>query len=386
MLSVIGTVCCESDRLHFILLDRLYFRTRFHMYLSVMKMRVKNTLKSAIEVLPSDVKRSINMLPENVRCEIREILLRVGKPVLLSCGEHLFYLRNYGRVGELPSPDSIIVSDDMMRRTFMSMCDDSVYSYMDNITSGFLTLPGGSRVGVCGRFVSTVPGKRSVRDISSLSIRIACDYSGAADDLIRLYAKSGIGNTIVVGPPCSGKTTFLRDLCRELSSGITGNNCKISLIDERSEISGAISGKAFFDVGVNTDVYLNYSKSEAIVMSVRTMSPDVIIFDEIGTEKEVLAVREGMNSGVDFIFSLHAHSKAELMRKEQYKLLSAFADIKYLVFLTRDKPGKIDGILVKDENGNFIDDGSNGILCWNRGEKPRIQKTSGFDGNEEIAS
>lgn len=356
------------------------------MYLSVMKMKVKNTLRSAVEVLPADVKRSINMLPENVRCSIREILLRGGKPVLLSCEGRVLYLRNYGRVGELPSPDSIVMSDEMMRRTFMSMCDDSVYSYMDNITSGFLTLPGGSRVGVCGRFVSTVPGKRSVRDISSLSIRIACDYSGLTDDLMRIYAMRGLGTTVVVGPPCSGKTTFLRDLCRELSSGVLGSTCKVSLIDERSEISGAMSGKTFFDVGVNTDVYLNYAKSEAIVMSVRTMSPDVIVFDEIGTEKEVLAVREGMNSGVDFIFSLHANSQSELMRKEQYKQLCDFVDIRYLVFLTRDNPGKIDRILVKDEDGNFIDNCNDGILRWSRGEKPRIQKASGFNRSEEIAS
>lgn len=386
MQSVIGTVCCESDRLYFILLVRSYFRTRFHMYLSVMKMRIKNTLRTAIEVLPSDVKRSINMLPENVQFEIREILLRVGKPVLLTCNGNVLYLRNYGRVGELPSPDSIVMSDDMMKRTFMNMCDDSVYSYMDNISSGFLTLPGGSRVGVCGRFVSTVPGKKSVRDISSLSIRIARDYVGIADDLMFLYKKQGIGNTVIVGPPCSGKTTFLRDLCRELSSGDAENNCKVSLIDERSEISGAISGKAFFDVGVNTDVYLNYSKSEAIVMSVRTMSPDVIVFDEIGTEQEVLAVREGMNSGVSFIFSLHAKTETELLRKEQYKLLCKFADIRYLVFLKRENPGKIDRILVKDEDSNFIDNGSNGILCWNNGEKPRISESSRFVRDEEIAS
>ncbi len=356
------------------------------MYLSVMKMKVKNTLRSAVEVLPADVKRSINMLSENVRCEIREILLRVGKPVLLSCQGRVLYLRNYGRVGELPSPDSIVMSDEMMRRTFMSMCDDSVYSYMDNITSGFLTLPGGSRVGVCGRFVSTVPGKRTVRDISSLSIRIACDYSGLADALMRVYAMRGLGTTVVVGPPCSGKTTFLRDLCRELSSGSLGSNRKVSLIDERSEISGAMSGKASFDVGVNTDIYLNYSKSEAIIMSVRTMSPDVIVFDEIGTEREVLAVREGMNSGVNFIFSLHAHSMTELMRKEQYKQLCEFTDIRYLVFMTRENPGRIDRILVKDENGNFIDDNCDGTLRWDRGEEPRVSATSSFDRTKAIAS
>ncbi len=356
------------------------------MYLSVMKMKVKNTLRSALEVLPADVKRSIDMLPEDVRGSIREILLRIGKPVLLSCEGRVLYLRNYGRVGELPSSDSIVMNEDMMRRTFMCMCDDSVYSYMDNITSGFLTLPGGSRVGVCGRFVSTVPGKRSVRDISSLSVRIACDYTGLTGPLMRLYALHGLGTTVVVGAPCSGKTTFLRDLCRQLSSGTLGDSCKVSLIDERSEISGAISGKTFFDVGVNTDVYLNYSKSEAILMSVRTMSPDVIIFDELGSRNEVFAVREGMNSGVHFIFSLHADSEAELHRKEQYKQLCAITDIRYLVFLDRERPGVIDRILVKDEDGNFVNGYSDCVLHWDRGETARVSKVTGFDGSEEIAS
>lgn len=356
------------------------------MYLSVMKMKVKNTLRSAVEILPADVKRSINMLPEDMQSSIREILLRVGKPVLLSCEEGVLYLRHYGRVGELPSPDSIVMSDDMMRRTFMSMCDDSVYSYMDNITSGFLTLQGGSRVGVCGRFVSTVPGKKSVRDISTLSIRIARDYRGLTDALVSLYSLRGIGSTVVVGAPCSGKTTFLRDLCRELSSGALGESCKVSLIDERAEISGAVSGRAFFDVGVNTDVYLNYLKSEAILMSVRTMSPDVIIFDELGSRSEVFAVRDGMNSGVNFIFSLHADSESELKRKEQYKQLREMTDIRYLVFLDKGKPGRIDRILVKDEDGNFINSRSDSVLHWNRGEAARISKASRFDGSEEIAS
>ncbi len=337
-------------------------------------MKENNALRYAAELLPGEVKRSIYMLKSDMRGGIREILLRTGKPVVIVCETGRFFLGNYGRAGRLYSPDSIVMSEDMMTRTFMNMCKDSVYSYMDNINSGYLTLPGGNRVGVCGRFVSVSPEMKSVRNISSLSVRIASEHIGVASKIISLYFRRGLDNTLIVGPPCSGKTTLLRDVCRSLSE-----DYKISLIDERSEISGE------FDVGINTDVYLNYNKQEAIEMSVRTMSPEIIIFDEIGN-KEIETVGQCMNSGVKFIFSMHAEDFEELSSKPQFEKLKQAAYIKYLVFLKRDYPGKISEVYIRDENGCYIDNSRDLGLHRIEQAGKAISESSFAFGNEAIAS
>lgn len=338
-------------------------------------MKENHALRFALEALPHEVSGSVKLIPYKLRIEIREILLRSGKPIILIADKGPVFLGNHGRVSKLYSSDCIVMTEEMMSDTFMNMCKDSVYSYMDNINAGFLTLPGGNRVGVCGRFVNANGGMKSVRDITSLSVRIAAEHMGIGFELLKIYKKAGLDNTLIVGPPCSGKTTLLRDICRLISE-----DKKVSLIDERCEISGN------FDVGMNTDVYLNYNKYEAIEMSVRTMSPEVVVFDEIGKRDELELVGESMNSGVKFIFSMHADSYSELCRKPQFVCLSKLAHVKYIAFLRRDYPGKPEEVLVYDENsGNYVDfdciAGSGSLSS-----KPQICKTVFAYGDEAAAS
>ncbi|MDD6806896.1 MAG: hypothetical protein PUD72_00380 [Oscillospiraceae bacterium] len=314
---------------------------------------INERLYPIISTFPSFLERSINCIPKNLLERVNEIVLRKNQPVSIYIDNSIFYLGNYGRLYKLFNPDCFRLNSEEMIRIFLNMCNDSVYSYMDNINSGFLTLEGGFRVGISGRFLTRNTNENSIRDISSLSIRIAREYKNISQQLVNVYNKFGIGSTVIIGPPCSGKTTVLRDACRSISSGLIKDNIKVSLLDERGEISGAINNGFLFDIGNNTDVYTNYKKSMSIEMSIRTMAPNVIILDEVLETSEFDEILQGMNSGVDFIFSMHATGLDDLLRKNKFKYLSENATIKYIVVLNNEKKGEIKEVYINEDGSNI---------------------------------
>ncbi len=339
-----------------------------------------NRLFRVLKFLPGNISRSINFIGKETIDEINEIVLRKGKPICIHLNGSIHYLGNYGRLYKMPNPDCLCLNAEDLRRVFLSMCQDSVYSYMDNINSGFLTLEGGIRVGISGRFISRPQNENSVRDISTLSIRIAKEYLNISRPMFEMFGRYGLGTTVVIGPPCSGKTTILRDLCRLLSSSY-----KISLLDERGEISGSVGDDYIFDVGINTDIYTNYQKSSSIEMSIRTMSPQVIILDEVLENAEYEEIIKGLNSGVDFIFSIHANGLDDLLRKSKFQDLLNMSNIKYVVVLNSELNGRISEVYINEDgsnNWNPIDI----FKCGNNSQKSRYKTTEYNKGILEFAS
>ena len=138
---------------------------------------------------------------------------------------------------------------------------------------------------------------------------------------------------IIAGPPSSGKTTILRDLVRQLSNGEKGKMYKICVIDERQEIAAVNGAIAQNDIGINCDVYSCYPKEKAIVSCIKTMSPDIIALDEVALESEIQAIKQGVNSGVRFILTIHASDYNEILHRPQIEALINTYSFRKLILL-----------------------------------------------------
>lgn len=199
-------------------------------------------------------------------------------------------------------------SAEEIAECFAEICRYSVYSFEEEIAQGFITLDGGHRVGLCGTTVTKNGVITSLKDISGLNIRIAHQVRGCADELYdRVFSKE-LHSLLLAGKPLSGKTTVLRDLARRL-----GERHRVVLIDSRNELSASVRGTPSFDIGLNTDVLCGCEKSEGIMLAIRSLSPEVIICDEIGDDEA--AIEQAMFCGVKIIASAHAESIEQLKKR-----------------------------------------------------------------------
>lgn len=284
-------------------------------------------------------------LPERVACElskslpkicqpVNEIRLRVGQPVILRTGRRCYYL----------CEDKPIQAREM-QNCLELLCDGSVYSRQRELSQGFLTLPGGHRVGVCGTAGIDSAGRRTVCYVSSINIRVAGEYIGCAQELLRLAFSDGICGMLIAGSPCAGKTTLLRDIALTLSS--PPHEKQVTVVDERGEIAAMYHGEPQNRLGIGCDVLNGYPKGEGILIALRTLAPDVIICDEIGDAQDAQAIAAGVNAGVCIISSIHACNADELYRKESFQKLreiGAFEKIAFLRAGERCVPEEIVGV------------------------------------------
>lgn len=277
--------------------------------------------------------------------KIREIRLRVDKPVIVISESGINFVSPSGRLTEVYSELNYKTDEKEITEIFRRMCSYSVYSFTDEINRGFITLSGGHRAGVAGTAVCENGVITAVRDVSCINLRIAREIKGAADELYKAFFAEKPSSVIVAGPPSSGKTTILRDLARQLSGVERGKILKTFVCDERGEIGAGVSGIPQNDLGFNCDLITNYPKEYGIIIGLRSFSPDIIICDEIATDEEVYAVESGLNSGVDFVLSIHARSEAELRSKAIYKRLIMSGAFDGAVLLSGDDVGKIRKIL-----------------------------------------
>lgn len=264
--------------------------------------------KDVLDILPELIKKEV--IGNSNSEKIQEIRIKVDKP--------LMFVSNSGEVRT-----NYISKLEDVKNIIQRISSYSIYAFEEEIRQGYITIQGGHRVGICGTCVLDGQSLKTIKNISSLNIRIAKDVKGCGNLVLpHIINEDSVLNTIIISPPRCGKTTILRDLARQISNGnsmcgLKGKN--ITIIDERSEIASCYRGAPQMEVGIRTDILDNCPKSEGIIMAIRSMGPQVIICDEIGTYRDMESIVAALNSGVNVITTIHGFSEEDLYKRPVFK-------------------------------------------------------------------
>lgn len=278
-------------------------------------------------------------------CEIR---LRRGQPVALvySGGETL--LDSGASTEGEPGDGPPTVGPDEIEKTLALVSNCSYYAMESEFANGYVTIPGGHRVGLAGQVSVWADGAIRVREVSSMNFRIAREVRGAGEAVApRLAGDNGrLLSTLVISPPGCGKTTLLRDLCRISSEGYRPaglSPSQVSIVDERSEIAACYKGVPQHDLGPRVDVLDRCPKAKGITMLLRSMGPGVIATDEIGSDEDARAVASALFSGASVLATCHGED-VESVRRRPYSswLVSSGYFERVVVLSGRRGPGTVE--------------------------------------------
>ena len=305
-----------------------------------------DSFERAAGYLPADLRELLRKIPPALRLEIQEIRLRADAPLILSAPSGEWAVSGTGQVTEKAETAGRICTKQELEETFEALCEYSVHSHQQELRQGYISTRSGCRAGVAGTTVVEGGQVVSMRSITSLCIRVARPHPGCAASLARALTDSRgrVHSALLCGEPSSGKSSLLRDLARQLSQGLTGRRYRVSVIDERGELSRVPEAPGQASLR-NCDVLLYCPKPAGIGQAVRCLAPDVLLFDELGGEDEVDAVTAGLFAGVAAIASAHCRDRDSLLRRQAIRRALENGAFDYVVMLAgRGRPGEVAGI------------------------------------------
>lgn len=266
-----------------------------------------------LRVLPQSMQHEVDSLGKE---SLQELRLRLGQPA------QMVAVDGYRELGCRVTRDHLhFVVNTASRYSPWTAASTA---------SGYITAPGGHRIGIVGECICQDGRVTGIRNVSSLCVRVARDFPGITEGIPKR------SSLLILGPPGSGKTTLLRDLIRRISND---GSQSISVVDERGEL---FPPNAPFSMGRHTDVLTGCDKASGLDMALRTMGPSWIAVDEITSESDCRALLQAGWCGVRLLATAHAATAEDLMTREIYKPLVQTGLFEHIVVLQKDKSWRLE--------------------------------------------
>lgn len=301
-------------------------------------------LSAIMHILPQSLRVLLAALPPDVQACIEEVRVRESRPFEICWGDGYAFLDERGK---------LVAQEEKAYRPTRQDCltllelltNHSMYTHEEELRRGYITVAGGHRVGLAGRTVLDQGDVKQIRDVSSFNIRIAREVLGVGRQVLpHLYDpnRQSVHHTLVISPPQQGKTTLIRDLARLISrgdwgeSGMNASGKKVGIVDERSELAACLKGVPRFDLGPRTDVMDGCPKAEGMMMMIRSLSPEVLIVDEIGRPEDAAAIHEAVHTGIRIVATAHGADYEDVrMRPVLKQLLEEGVFTRYVILHRR---------------------------------------------------
>ncbi len=298
---------------------------------------------SVLYGVSENIKSHLEALPYRIKGNVEEIRLRKNLPLSITVAGESVFIKADGQTCYYPESGLVTVTEEDIKEAFRLLCNNSVFAHENELKNGYIRLKNGCRAGVFGTFDQ----KGDMHEVTGINIRIAREIKGVANSFADSFRGEG---WLISGPPGCGKTTFLRDFIRLISNGICGKCYRVAVIDSRGEIGG----RGCNDLGVNTDVINTEDKAKGLEIALRTMFPQAVAFDEIGTLEELDRVKESFNAGVAVITTAHIGSKKEITQRDITRQLLLSGAVKRVVLLPPLYGGKTEVFTLQELENELV--------------------------------
>lgn len=281
---------------------------------------------------------------------LQEIRLRVNAPLLVVYDNKEYFLTEQSELSRC-GENSYLITKNELKETMEYISNYSLYAFEEELKQGFLTITGGHRVGIAGKTVLEENRLKSIKHISFINIRLSHQIKGCANKVIPLIMENAnCLHTLIISPPCCGKTTLLRDIIRQISNGEKDRGgLTVGVVDERSEIGACYMGVPQNDLGIRTDVLDCCPKAKGMLMLIRAMSPRVIAVDEVGSKEDIEAIEYVINCGCKLIATVHGNSLQDVKGKPLLrKLIEDRLFERYILLSNKGSVGHLEEVYDRD--------------------------------------
>lgn len=245
-----------------------------------------------------------------------EIRMRINCPIIVKTLNGDYFV-DFNKISQEYNDTFYKVKKSDIDETLAKLTHNSIHAFEKEIQNGYITVEGGHRIGLSGTCIYEGDSFKGFKSISTLNIRIAKEFKGCSMKYFKYFLKKNnkIYNTLIVGPPLSGKTTFIRDISTLFSDGTYSfKGCDVTIIDERGEISSLFNGIPQMNIGRRTDILAYCMKKEGFIISIRALAPKIIICDELGTKEDFEIIQYALKSGVNIIATAHGGSLEDIKK------------------------------------------------------------------------